>query len=303
MASNLKRAVLNLAKPIVLPVTRAKLKSFYQGTLPLTPIGTEKVLVLAPHVDDETIGLGGTLNEHLNKGGHVTVAYITDGSGSVSSLAKAELIQKRKEEAEAVQKLFGFQSIRYLDLPDGRIESNDDSRTLMLELLEDVRPEIVYCPTFVDCHPDHVATGRILADVLASEDNTTVQSVRLYEINCPIPPNEINVVVNITDSLAKKEEAVEIFQSQAIDFDGFIELSKLKAELTKEANVRAVETFLQIPAALYPAQFQEVDKDKHRYSHLFKQVNKAVTLLWGIFKNLELKKQIYGNRHKETKGA
>ena len=41
--------------------------------------GAEKVMVLAPHMDDETIGCGGTLARHVRAGASVTVVFLTDG--------------------------------------------------------------------------------------------------------------------------------------------------------------------------------------------------------------------------------
>lgn len=301
MASNLKRTVLNMAKPFILPYTRQKLKSFYKQDKVLTRLEIGNVLVLAPHVDDETIGLGGTIIEHVKKGQHVTVAYITDGSGSVSALSKEELMAKRKQEAKEVQELLGFQEMVFLDLPDGRLESNERSRELFRMLIQEKNPRFIYCPTFIDCHPDHVATGRILSDVLKEMQSDA--AVRLYEINCPIPPNEINTVIDITDAFQTKEKAVDIFQSQAIDFDGFIELSKIKTELVPDTKAKAVETFVEIPAAEFPSQFAQVDQKKYPYNQIFKQVNKAATLLWGILKNVEEKKRMYKERHSGQGGS
>jgi LmbE family N-acetylglucosaminyl deacetylase len=301
MAANLKRTILNVAKPFILPYTRQKLKGFYKEEQALTRITEGNVLVLAPHVDDETIGLGGTIIEHVKKGQHVTVAYITDGSGSVSSLSKEELMAKRKQEAKEVQQLLGFQDMVFLDLPDGALESNEHSRELFRSLIEEKNPAFIYCPTFVDCHPDHVTTGRILSDVLKEKQYSG--AVRMYEINCPIPPNEINTVIDITDAFETKEKAVDIFQSQAIDFDGFIELSKIKTELVPGTNANAVETFLEIPASEFPGQYQRVDQKKYPYNQIFKQVNKAATLIWGILKNVDEKKRMYKERHSGQGGS
>lgn len=301
MASNIKRTVLNMAKPFILPYTRQKLKSFYKEEKVLTRITKGNVLVLAPHVDDETIGLGGTIIEHVKKGQQVTVAYITDGSGSVSSLSKEKLMAKRKQEAKEVQELLGFQDIVFLDLPDGQLESNEQSRELFRNLILDKQPEYIYCPTFIDCHPDHVTTGRILSDVL--KETPSHAAVRLYEINCPIPPSEINTVIDITEAFQTKERAVDIFQSQAIDFDGFIELSRIKTELVPDTRAQAVETFLEIPASHFPVQFNTVDSKNYHYSQIFKQVNKTATLLWGILKNVNEKKKMYQERHSGQGGS
>src|SRR5262245_2441565 len=52
--------------------------AFRQPRLCTEP-GGQRVLVLAPHPDDEVIGCGGTLYKHTRAGHAVTVVYMTDG--------------------------------------------------------------------------------------------------------------------------------------------------------------------------------------------------------------------------------
>ena len=51
-----------------------------------------KVLVVVPHVDDETIGLGATLNTHSKNGDEIYCAYVTDRSASISEIPKDKIV-------------------------------------------------------------------------------------------------------------------------------------------------------------------------------------------------------------------
>jgi LmbE family N-acetylglucosaminyl deacetylase len=295
--SALKKLAMNSSKPLIMPITKALLKRFYTRNKSLSDVTGERVLVLAPHVDDETIGLGGTIQRHVQECHHVTCVYITDGASSVSNLPKEQLIAERKKEAEQVKGILGIHDLQYMDLPDGHVESNEKSQEQLKRILSEVSPDIIYLPIFVDCHRDHIATGRILADVLDSQEEWSL-SVRLYEINCPIPPDDINCVIDISTVYAQKQKAIDVFKSQAIDFDGFDVLSKVKAQLLKNKNVRAVETFLELSVSDFVKQFKAIDKEGYKFDVIFKQVNKAVTLLWGIFQNYRQKVFIYKERLK-----
>lgn len=62
--------------------------------------GAQKVLVLAPHMDDETIGCGGTLALHAQRGAQITVMFLTDGrngSSEVNMMFGKEREQRQKE--------------------------------------------------------------------------------------------------------------------------------------------------------------------------------------------------------------
>jgi Uncharacterized proteins, LmbE homologs len=64
----------------------------------------DRVIVFAPHVDDETIGLGGTLIKYKEKASEVYIVYITDGSGATTDLNKEELIKKEKVKRRHLKK-------------------------------------------------------------------------------------------------------------------------------------------------------------------------------------------------------
>lgn len=274
-----------------MPINRIVLSRFYNRSKSLNELSGEKVLILAPHVDDETIGLGGTVLKHVANGHKVTCVYVTDGSKSVSSMAKEELVEERKKEAKKVQKLLGIEKLYFMNLPDGEVESTVDAQEVLKGIIQDVNPNVIYCPIFIDCHPDHISTGRILSDVL--KEVSYKGNIRLYEINCPIPPDIINYVIDITDVFQKKEKALGVFQSQAIDFDGFIELSKIKAQLQNNRQIKAVETFWQVTPKDFIQRFDCLDKERIQYQQYFKQVNKSATLVWGIKQNFQTKLEFY----------
>src|SRR5579885_3094484 len=69
-----------------------------QKPAPLESFGPEPVLVLAPHMDDEVIGPGGTLRRHVEAGAAVTVVFLTDGR--MGGWDDGTLNQRRKRESE-----------------------------------------------------------------------------------------------------------------------------------------------------------------------------------------------------------
>ena len=89
---NIKKTLMNAGEPVINPITKAVLKNHYQRNLSLAEPGSfQKVVVLAPHMDDETIGLGGTIRRHVESGAEVHCIFSTDGASSESDLPKEEL--------------------------------------------------------------------------------------------------------------------------------------------------------------------------------------------------------------------
>jgi LmbE family N-acetylglucosaminyl deacetylase len=252
----------------------------------------KKILVLAPHVDDETIGLGGTILNAVSNGTEVHCIYITDGSQSVSGLSKEELMRTRKQEADKVQEILGIHTIKYFEQPDGKVTVNQQVVNKLAKYIKEFNPDLIFTTTFIDCHPDHVATARILANSLELINYTG--EIWSYEINCPMDPSYINRIVDITKHYEKKNAALSVFKSQSIDFDGFVYLSKIKRFLLKEhSNIKNVETFLSLTPETFITASKRLQGEGTHFSHLFRQVNKTETLLLGVLPNRQQKHELY----------
>ena len=133
-----------------------------------------RLLVLAPHMDDETLGCGGTMYLHRRKR-DVYCLFATDGAGSPAPLLPWQgrpdptLARRRRDEAVAATGALGLPAgnLHFLDLPDGGLASR--RRELVAALAATVarlEPEFVFAPFRYDVHPDHVALNRAIRAVL-----------------------------------------------------------------------------------------------------------------------------------------
>lgn len=215
------------------------------------------ILVLAPHMDDEIIGCGGTLMKHVASGDRVTVVYMTSGErGSKDFAVSDELCAIRKAETAEANRIMGLTGSVFFDLPDGSEESWDHMAPRLAELIGRLKPQTIYLPPYYDLHADHRKTNRLLH--LACGDGYA-GTVCIYEVWSPIRPN---LLVNITAQMDKKLEAIHACASQldAVPYDQMIlSLNSYRAthafapELCKYA-----EAFRQLPAKEY---WQEFDLD------------------------------------------
>lgn len=181
--------------------------------------GAEKIVVLAPHMDDETIGCGGTLALHAQRGAQITVVFLTDGRNGSSEVnvlhgeererKQQELIELRTTEARAALQRLGVNRMVCLDAEDGALDKCDWAAEQLRGVLLKQQPEIVYLPFYLEEHPDHRAASRVLLDAVAG---TSLQFQCMgYEVWTPLFPN---CLVRIDATIETKKQALQEYRSQ-----------------------------------------------------------------------------------------
>ncbi|MGR3875634.1 PIG-L deacetylase family protein [Streptomyces graminifolii] len=116
------------------------------------------VLVFAPHPDDETLGCGGSIAHHTAMGRTVRIVFLTSGEQGVPDIAPQQAGPVREREAEAAAGKLGVPagSVHFLRLPDGGLLPGERTQFLIvLGVLRQARPEVVYIPHAADASHDH----------------------------------------------------------------------------------------------------------------------------------------------------
>lgn len=117
------------------------------------------VLVVAAHPDDEVLGSGGALRRHVIDGDSVHVVITSEGATSrYADTMTSELAAAAHKSAEII----GFESLRLLSLPDQRLDAIPliEVTQRIEELVQDVRPDVVYTHSPVDVNADHGVVAR-----------------------------------------------------------------------------------------------------------------------------------------------
>ena len=132
-----------------------------------------RLLVFAPHPDDETIACGGCVARVAASGGDVHVIVVTDGRHARWDMEPDETAQIRgRELALAVARLgLGSGQVQSLDREDQSLATHvDELRDQIRQLIETHRPTVLLSPWAHDTHPDHAALGRAVRDAGADCD-------------------------------------------------------------------------------------------------------------------------------------
>ncbi len=194
------------------------------------------VLVIAPHPDDETLGVGGTIKRMAASGYRVTVLTV---AAHMPPLYAKEVHETTVRESRAAHEVLGVSESIYLDKPAvllGDIPAHEFNG-LILDHVSRIAPEILLMP-YYDRHIDHrsvfdacmvaarpVGAGKNIKLVAAFE------TISETHWNAPhIEPNFVpNLCVDITGQIDAKLEAMACFKSQLHDFPAPRSIEALRA--------------------------------------------------------------------------
>ncbi len=162
----------------------------------------KRILVLAPHPDDEAIGPGGTLALAKTRGCEIEVVYVTstgfDGA------------EKRIGEARAACEKSGF-GATFLPFVPGRIPLTTEAAGVLAETLERSRPDLLFLPFFLDDHDDHRRTLELLLAAAAKAAAPWRFEVWGYQVYSAAA---LPVVVDISAAAEAKRQAIATYASE-----------------------------------------------------------------------------------------
>lgn len=217
------------------------------------------ILVLAPHSDDEVLGMGGTIARFASEGKRVFIAILTGHGEGKHPLWEPAMWDKVRAEAKVACAGLGVTELLFRELPAACLDSVPAWRInqVVTDVLKEVQPEEVYIPFSHDLHQDHQAIayaatvacrpyldmGRRVKRVLAYETLSETHLAPPYLA----PPFQPNVFVDISECLDKKLEAMRAYASQlqADHLPRSIEALRSLAHLRgTHIGVKAAEAFV-----------------------------------------------------------
>jgi len=197
----------------------------------------KNVIVISAHPDDETLGAGGTMLKHVANGDNVFWLIVTNVFEN-QGFSK-ERVESRQEEIRKVEKLFGITKTYLLDYPTMTLSSSSLLKMVpeISTVFSEVKPEIIYTLNRSDAHSDH----RIIFDAVMACTKSFrypfIKQILMYEC---ISETEFapalaekaflpNYFVDITEYIDKKNEIMEVFESEIAEHPFPRSLDNIKA--------------------------------------------------------------------------
>lgn len=180
------------------------------------------VLVVAPHMDDEVLGCGGSIARHVKEGCKVTVCVICNRA--YNGEYNEDLINREKKCSEEAKSILNYDRLIFLDQPDEQLYLYFRKSLQLLEkVAKEVNPDIVYIPFYGDIHQDHKTAAQISNIVFRPISNLNHVKILAYEIpsstNMSFFSNSEkfnpNYFINIKDEFDLKIKAMEKYESES----------------------------------------------------------------------------------------
>jgi LmbE family N-acetylglucosaminyl deacetylase len=178
----------------------------------------QKVLVLAVHPDDETLGCGGTLLKHKAGGDEIHWMICTQTD------EKSEFYKTRQKEIQKVSELYNFDSVKSLGLKFMQVDEYSMSELIIKisNVINELKPNIVYLPFKGDVHSDHRKIFKAAYSCTKSFRYPFIKNIYMMEVlsETEFAPSTKedsfipNVFVDVSEYMDKKIEIMKIFESE-----------------------------------------------------------------------------------------
>jgi len=176
-----------------------------------------KVLVIAPHPDDEVIGAGGTVARHVADGDGVSLCIVTQG---YSPPWPKDIVETARRQVEAARKVLGIKQTFSLGFPTVKLNTvpNTELTNALQKVVDQTTPEVVYTSSASDVNQDHRIVFEATLVACRPLPGSTVRRLLSYEVgpaarygHAPFAPN---VFVDISAFLDKKLEAMRCYGTE-----------------------------------------------------------------------------------------
>jgi len=169
-----------------------------------------RILVLAPHPDDETLGCGGTIALYAGMGKEVCAAIIS--KGEAVNVKAEDIADLRRKETYRAAEILKIRQVIFMDFPDTALNTfYDEVKQGLRDLMQTFKPDIVFAPSPMDLHEDHVVVSRIAMSLMKEFSSF---KVAFYEIYSPI---RYNCIIDITDVIDIKKKAVMCYHYSLLE--------------------------------------------------------------------------------------
>jgi N-acetylglucosamine malate deacetylase 1 len=184
-----------------------------------------KVLVIAPHPDDETLGCGGTLLKHKFEGDDINWLIVT--AISQADGWDNKIVKKREVEIKQVAKKYGFKNFSNLEFSTTKIDTICISKLIerISKVYRKIEPDIIYMPFSSDVHTDHQVIAKVIGSMIKWFRYSYIKRVYMYETPSETDFNFIskrlfrpNVFVNVSNYLNEKLQIMDIYKSEMKEF-------------------------------------------------------------------------------------
>tara|TARA_Y100000739_G_C20547232_1_gene436459 strand:+ start:539 stop:1201 length:663 start_codon:yes stop_codon:yes gene_type:complete len=184
-----------------------------------------KTLVIAPHADDEILGVGGTLLKRKSEGHELGWLIVTKPNNLVNWTDLK--VQNREKEIENIKNNIPFDKLYQLDYFATELDQKPFSNIVndFTSIINSFEPQEIFVPHFGDVHSDHEIVHKAAISSSKSFRNKNIKRILAYETisetEYGLDRSKIfspNLYVDISEFIARKLELLNIYKSEINNF-------------------------------------------------------------------------------------
>lgn len=212
----------------------------------LSQYSPARILVIAPHADDEVIGCGAAIDYFVTKGAEVCVLIVTTESDRSIAKTYHYTPEERIQESYLAKEILGYSELLYFNFPELKLRKD----TVLQErfcgelsaLIGSRNPDCIFIPNANEMHPDHQVIGRLSHHTilcgLQEKRFSDLAIMVVYEIWGPVL---MNSYLEVTDTAyQKKVKSIQCYASQlsSVDYERIIRfIGGRRGHVLKEAGI------------------------------------------------------------------
>jgi LmbE family N-acetylglucosaminyl deacetylase len=201
-------------------------------------LSNEKVLVIAAHPDDETLGMGGTIHKLSLLGSRVRVMFLSDGVGSRDEIR--ESVDSRRAAAISALRVLNCSDVHFYDFPDNSMDAIPliDIVKTVEKNIDDFNPTVLFTHFPHDLNVDHRITSQACLVAARPKVNRNIKSLLYFEVQSSTEWNFgssqfiPNMFVDISDSFGFKVNALKEYQVEIEAFPEARSFAGIEAQST-----------------------------------------------------------------------
>ena len=194
-------------------------------------LSPEKILVIAPHADDEVIGCGAAIDYFAQRGVDVCVLVVTKESERSIAKAYNYTPEQRIIESYLAKSVMGYNDLIYFDFPELKLRKDQALQNKFCHglsaFIHIYSPDCIFIPNAKEMHPDHQVIGRLshqtISEGVREQKFRNLETMLVYEIWGPVVMNSYLEISE--EAYEKKIKSIQCYRSQtsSVDYEEIIQ--------------------------------------------------------------------------------
>lgn len=250
-----------VSNPSVMQLPHAEAQTWEACPLPTVLYLPEhaKILMIAPHPDDEVLGCGGTLALLRQRGCDIKVVIVTDGGAGDPLGYSRDVRHTRQQESIAAMRLMGIEDVVFLNAPDAAYQHTPKVAAQLQQVFSDFQADWILLPSVLDYHRDHVAISLSIVEMW--QQLGCRERLLCYETWATVPATSI---VDISSVFDLKLQAIQCYELP-LRYGDYLNACRGMATYrglyfmdTQSKTLKYAEAFLEITPHSWRATMQQL---------------------------------------------